>query len=476
MAAFFFGKKIMASIVQSTAPTIKFYSYSNNNCYQSFSKNENGNLQGYSFNQSLSNLSGDFNISIKEDTENYRNDSSFYNKVHTLDIIQISENGDDIDFIGVVIKKSFNAVANGYNRIINISGKSISWLFEYLTISLDATAMAWTNSTYNIEVAEINKKLSSLSNGEPVPIPVKEAVNSYFDIFKDAISSLDNLSNTSILSLIGTYFGTSTNQEVDYKSCFQIENNLKFKYPISSNMLTNGTVNFINYIKNLLPSNIYEIFFAIENNKPKIKIRECPFPYSDNGIMNGSEWKNLRPIFIDKDTLVNYTLTQSIDEVYTIFYSYVEGSSLSPEFHEKLQAIMAGQNAESLKAAKNLEKVKLYGYKPLKCNFIGYNKDSKEDLGTVAKELNEKIASWYDKLDEMYDATITVVRDISKKPANIGERVLFLDGEFYVTGKEHSWRYGQSIQITYHCERGGFYDGNGNFKELKNITKPHGEF
>lgn len=126
------------------------------------------------------------------------------------------------------------------------------------------------------------------------------------------------------------------------------------------------------------------------------------------------------------------------------------------------------------------EKQSLYGYKPLRCNFRGFNTllaTKTNDQAEILEELNKRIAGWYGYLDEMYNATISIVKPLTDNsdkdyeyPA-IGERVLFLGGEFYVNGIQHSWRYGNPVKITLNCERGGEYDRLGNFSPLKKVTK-----
>lgn len=479
----------MAFTVQKTVPTIKIYSYIDNHCVYQFNADNvtpymsGGNLQSYSYQKSVNNFTGTFQFAVKEAVENYNNSGSFMNKIHGLDIVVISENDIDIDFIGVVTTISFSATANGLNKIINISGKSIEFLFEYINIPLDCTAMAWTQEYINTSIANINNKLSNKGNGEGFSEPslIKNSLLKIYDDFKQVAQTLSTLTNTKILELIEYWYG------VDFIDC---ADQLKFQYPISSNLLTDGTVNYINYVRNLLPKNVYEFYGVIINNKPKIRIREMPF--------SANVWKNLPSLRINPDFLTQYTLTKSIEEVYTVFYSYIEGSAISPDFYEKLQAIEMGTNAENAVAAINMSKVNLYGYNPLKCNFVGFKNSVATETADVIKkrykDLNILLRDWYGDLDTMYDATISVARDsagnyqtekfkindpyykLFKGSGSIGEKLKFSEGEFYITGVEHSWRYGQSIMITYHCERGGNYDSAGNYHELTNISMPYAEF
>ena len=73
----------------------------------------------------------------------------------------------------------------------------------------------------------------------------------------------------------------------------------------------------------------YEV---IEEGEVKLRIRDCPFDKED--------WIRIPSMYISPSSLTNYTITKSIDEVYTSFYAAVEGSSLTPEYF-----IHAGQTS-----------------------------------------------------------------------------------------------------------------------------------
>lgn len=443
--------------VQSVTPKIEFFSYKDYRSYQVFSATSNNysgqNLLSYSFSKSVDNFSGSFQITIREEsdmtvyTENDR--KPFLDKVHSLDVVKIIENGEDTpDFIGVVTTISFTATEG--NKTINISGHSLEYLLEFFTISLDATAMAWANTYVNVESENRDYKST---NGGSEAASIKDVCKTSYNYFCGIANQYKKLSNSKVMDLIDKFMGSDI---------FDCQTNLKFKYPIASNILQNSTITWSNYIRNLLPQNVYELYGINSNGKVKIRAREVPF--------NASDWVNLRKVQIQDYSLINYTLTKSIDEVYTNFYSYVEGSSLSPDFWNRLNATSEG----NVLSETNMEKTALYGYKPLQCNFIGYNTDSNVDIKKQFLELNKNLADWYGKLDEMYDATITVVNIEGDPIAAIGEVVKFLGGEFYVVGAEHSWQYGVSPKVTYHCERGGKYS-NGKFSELTGISLPLAE-
>lgn len=483
----------MGSLVQSTVPVIKFHSCLDKaNCYQIFSPNSRfasgTNLQSYSFSRSVNNLEGQFQITIKEDFDSAKMfyEETFYDKVENLDVVEFFEN-DVLQFVGVVTDRSFSATANGLQKTISISGKSIEYLFSYLNISFNVTAMAYTKENLNKPIANLQSKWNLGQGGDP--ISVKKMITETFNEYSKVAESLSKLSNTLILNMISVWYGIDP---------FYVQSGLFFNYPISSNLFTDDVCDFISYVRNLLPQNIYEIFGIIKNGEPKICIREVPFDgevlvkipnrfamhtYTKKGTnyYQGGAWSELRSTIIYPEILTDYTITRSINEVYTAFYSYIEGSQFDQSFYENLQSIKSDDTNSGSYAFLNTEKISKYGYKPLRVNFCGFNlpvaneESVKNELNEMLKELNERIGNWYGKLDEMYDATVSCLVVNKYKTANVGEKLIFMNGEFYVTGIEHSWTYGYSAKVTYHCERGGAYDLLGNFKSLKNITRKIGE-
>ena len=411
------------------------------------------NLLSYSFQKSINNFSSQWSIAIKEALQG---EQRIFDQFEIFDVIKIYEDGTSLSYIGVLINISYTASARGNQKVVNISGYGIEYLFQYLTMSLDATAMSYLGS-----FAETNSDgimLKDTLNHQGVTI--KEAINEIYKSFTGtAEKKVPLLTNTTIIKMINKWYG---DDKFD-------AGNIKFQYPIASNLYQNTTVNLISYLRNLLPQNIYEIYSTIKNNKPIIKIRELPFDLDNNG------WKGLKCSPIKSDVLTDYTMTKSGSEVFTVFYSYVEGSILDHDRYVKINSNQDGFDT----AAKNENKLALYGYKPLCLNFIGFNcgeadnSETNKSLKENFKKLNNRVKTWYENLDEMYTATISVINN-GQNVASIGERISFLNGEFYVTGEDHQWNYGGSNKLIYHCERGGVYSTN-TFQPLKNITKAFAE-
>lgn len=454
----------MTTIVQSPQPKIQFISHKTNTCYQTFSigsKDVSGkNLQSYTFEKSLKDFSGSFNITIKEDTTQYSN--LFLDKVQPLDIVKIYEDGKTVDFIGLVTTKSFGATAGNANKIISITGKSIEYLFEMYMISGDSTAMSFFNA--DVSNLDLITQLNSSGNKE---ISVQDGVRTAFESFVKITNSYPGISSYKMKDLITKYFGSSPN-------VWAKTHNLKFKFPITNNMFSNSTIKFIDFMRTLLPEEVYEIFCRLENGNPVIEFREVPF---DNAAFSKLPLTTLKPSWI-----TDYSFTLSNNEVYTAFMAYIENSPFSEDFLKKAAAnVNNGYGGTDTIP----EKVALYGYRPKYVHFIGFGiQDDERKQQSVTNQLeneftklNERIKNWYGRLDEMWNGDITVVNILDSiiKMPKVGERVKICNGTFYVTAEKHSWRYGSDPTINYTVERGGQYSVSGEFKSLSGLSKPLGE-
>lgn len=448
-------------MVVTHSPKVILKDYKGNTKYE-FSHKFNSaypsgmNLLSYSFQKSISNFTSQWNISIKEDPNS---SNRVFDVLEGLDVVEIYETDKNTpDYIGIVVNISYSAQSKG-QKIINVSGYGIEWLFEYITISLDATAMAFLGKFVELDSTGIMTQLTLNgldSSGEAKNVNIAEAVKVIYKSFTEAVNGkAKDLSNSDIVKMLEKWFTKD----------FVIDKGLKFQYPIASNMFRNSTISMLPYIRNLLPENAYEIYLYMNNGKPKMMIRENPFD------LNSSGWFGLPSKQIKAEVLTDYTLTRSINEVYTAFYSYIEGSELSQDMSQKIFA-----NDKGYGTAERSSKLSKYGYKPLCVNFVGFNTEYcsnskvKSSMQNKIKKLNERIKVWYENLDEMYDATIGMVVVPGVNYPAIGERALFLDGEFYVTGEDHQWNYGGISKLILHCERGGSYKNN-KFSCLKNITK-----
>lgn len=461
--------------------------------YQQFSPNSEfttgKNLQSYNFSKDIENISGSFSFTVVEDIENIASDELFMDKVKPLDVITISEGGDGIiDFIGVVTTISVGALSSNLTKQVTVSGKSIEYLFQYLNICLDLkAAFAVNNKKANIEIKlDLNNQ-----NGQGAMSFQNIAENSY-RLFKEQAGKYVGITNTLILEIIEYWYGSS----------FIEADSGNFLFPITSNMLEGSKVTFIDFLRKLLPTPVYEIFGYIDsNNHPKLRIRKAPFS-------NKPEAVSINPALI-----TNFTLTRSCEEMYTAFMPYIEGSSQSADFYMNL-AIADGESITGYPiTALNNEKIKMYGFQLLTVSFVGFTNGSKAETGFdkgKLEELSAEIKDWYTNLDEMLTGDLTVVnyiknrrkpdgliesdkkntfKDLLKKAAGefkngeeeislvnakVGNWLGFSGGSFYIQAENHSWNYGDNPMLNFTIGRGGDYK-SGKFKPLKGMSAAYKE-
>lgn len=456
----------MEVIAQAPQPIIKCYHSIVDGAavkalYQEFTPNSSytsgRNLQSYNFERSLDNFGGSFSFSVKEDVE-YLKDP-FMDKVQPLDIIVISENGSgtSIDFIGVVTTVSIGGIASNLNKVVTVSGKSIEWLFSYFNINCDIQITIFNNESANSTyLTDLAKK--SGTEG----ITIKSITEACIKTFREQVTGLKN--NNSIESVISNFL-IGDIIDLWFSADYLETSDDKFAYPISSNLFTTGKINIIDYLKQLIPSPIYEIFGTIDSNfnKPKLVVRKVPF---DNPKAT---------YIINPSHLTDYTLTKSCEEVYTAFLTYLEGTSLSPDFYMHLAAAKGTLKGYNF-AQPNRDKAKLYGYQLLTCSFVGYNDNpsAQSDEDTIAK-LNQDLERWFSNLDEMYNGDFTIVNVTKEKHAKIGEWLSFAKGLYYVNSEKHSWNYGDNPMINYQVTRGGEYP-MGQFKQVERLSAVYKEF
>jgi hypothetical protein len=195
----------------------------------------------------------------------------------------------------------------------------------------------------------------------------------------------------------------------------------------------------------------------------RIKIRECPFdPESWEGLkyVDPKKKNKLLDCYnIPLRLVKGVDIEQSDEEVYTVFFSYLDGY---PVQMQKL-VILTKQEQESKSMPALVEydeKYRKYGYRPLFVHFIGYGKIEKEDDTTTEErlqKLNKKLMDWYGNLEKMYNGMLILSTDLSMDMPQAGEKIAFLGGEFYVEASEHTWNYGGNPQTTLTISRGGIY-------------------
>jgi hypothetical protein len=333
--------------------------------------------------------------------------------------------------------------SQGPKRTIMFSGKSIISAISEYAVSTDLHIAFIDPDTKSMQLAE------KLSQKE---ISIKTFMKTTWEDFLKQGEN-NKVSSTSIKKIIEDFIGSID----DFVSG---DNDRTLHYNITGAFYSEGNNNIDQLWRNVLPRPVYEIYAYCDRDtgKPMIKAREAPFGFPDK---NNQDWGNLDIYEIDPLDLIDYNLSQSDDEVYNVFMSYLLGSAVSHDFY------LGTQSKESSTLVKDEEKLALYDYRPLQISFHGYDRQGAEkdsgSLDGVFRELNEKAKYWFGRLDDMFSGTITGITDFkltkNAKDRNprIGCRARFLGGEFYISKVDHRWTYGGTPTITLAISRGMKY-------------------
>ncbi|MDR2534543.1 MAG: hypothetical protein LBD29_00745 [Treponema sp.] len=418
-------------------------------------------LLGYTFTESVDDLEGSFSFTV-ENEEVKKEEKSVFDLIPVRSIVKIYEGDlENAVFIGIIrqrqIKKSMTS--QGIKRSVVFSGKSIiSCVAEY-TLSLDIRI-------HNIaEPMSRNKDLTDRLTRKKEKgdlLTIKDFMKETWEHFKK-VSEEAGISTTGVADIIKKFIGGGNPNT--FIKVTGIRQTLHYDIACVFYNAANNVI--VDVWRNILPENVYEFFSRCEDGEPKIIARQVPFEPED--------WSSLDIYMISPISLTAYELDLSDEEVYTAFVSYIIGSAREREFY-----LGVYQTSKDDIVAHDRKKQKIYGFKPMELNFVGYDRQGnspKEDGNRAAlieelRELNKMALYWYSRLDEMYSGSITVITDFNKPETNprAGCRAGFLGGEFYINKAEHSWNFGGTPTIKLTVSRGMIYDNSGKMKDGKDGT------
>lgn len=429
-------------------------------------------LQSFNFSLSNGDLDGSFSLTFFPDR--FGKDSALFDVIAKLDVVLIYEGYTVINFPDE--KTRINAASNQYaaypvftgiirtkkyvtqmgdsgaTRRMSITGTAITGLVSQFAISLDVEAACLTKQ---FEALESFRKSLTIKNSEATK--VKEIILSAWDAFCELSNQLGT---PKMLEYINRFMGGSD-------AFFDIED-LDLGYKIGSLFRGETTHDFFSIADYVVPSPYYEkTAYTNRDGKMKIRIRQSPF--------DADKWSKNQKIKLDGRHVKSFELTESDSEVYTVFFTYLDGSPIE----ERKTRVIASQNGNTNSLVQyDAEKFKVYGYRPLFASFRGYtpsdsdsDSDSKKTGEEAMREATKNLRNWYGNLENMLSGSITLAMTYRNETNFImpGDVVEFLGGEFYVDGVSHSWTYNGGGEINLSVSRGGKYE-NGSWARLSGVT------
>jgi hypothetical protein len=195
--------------------------------------------------------------------------------------------------------------------------------------------------------------------------------------------------------------------------------------------------------------------------------RPTPFNGTVSKSGEGSAWDAIQEIEIPNDYLLRFSLSRSMDEVYT-FYSVKE------------PAFQLSDNARILlgKFALDKDRLRKYLFKPLITELF-YTRVESTDGETqevtsgeaegVAENSAKTLLNWFKRNDEYLSGVLSMMvpgPDEAENDPKIGDkvRVSGIEGTFYVEGIAHTWSYQGPLKSDLTVTRG---DNDGKKIELK---------
>ena len=445
-----------------------------------FSLTGDTSLQSYQFSLSKNDVNGSFSLTFFPDKIG---EQTIFDKIQILDIVEIYENRIENGssflsafnpgrrknspvFIGIVKSKKYVAQVTdgGIVRRLQVSGISAAGLVSQFYLNLDSTAMILTKQIK--ETTNLRTKLTAEIAGEDKPI--KDVLEKVWDFFCELAKTNGTVAIKTLID------GTNISGIFD---C----DNSPIYYPFANLALGEQTQDFYSLIGGLTPEPIYERFATMDYDSGKMKIVIRQVPFRDEGaaeVYKNSKGKpvNWNGVFnrdLRSNEVKSIDLTVSDKEVYTVFFSYLNGYPIE---NDKLMKLIAlGDEKGNPMLTFDDKKYQTYGYRPLIATFNGYDKskkaDDKDTESNLAK-INKNMREWFGNLDRMMSGSITLAMTYNDdKPIMPGEVIGFLGGQFYVEGISHAWNYGQGGDINLSVSRGGDYDKGGKFHPFSGISE-----
>ncbi len=442
-------------------------------------------LISYSFTKSKESPSSQFSFSVVPETDG---NNSLIDIIEPRSLVKIYEY-DFLVFMGVVESSRYSSRYNdgAPSRPIDVAGYSLGGIIEKLNLNLDPfifnVAREEEDSKLEIAIAE------EIEKGEPVRDAVVKIIDGFFGLL-DGLSKKEKetTQNSVLTKLKDEYLGLK-----DENLCEDIT----FDFPISITTFKTENMSLWSVIIELFPPPFYEVFFRIENTKRddgtydgklKLIVRESPFPLlNKDDTYDFSKWNNLNEKNQSlSDTLkkhklderlvklVGYDLQISGEDMYSFYLVIPAGIEMSPNFYKAVNGI---NHCIDKKA------VSIYGLKPLEIVLKFYNNDlqsskDKDDFTELIQSLSRKLMGWFKNNDMAYSGTIDFLACKDGEVFEVGEKLEFFGGEFYIEKIDTSWSYGDHINKKLFVTRGLVYNKNkdGTISKIPNIARKIGFF
>jgi len=418
-------------------------------------------ILSYRFQKTIKNPTGSCQFSVVPQIENI----NIMDELSTMDVIKIYEFG-VLKFIGYIIRISYGgSIGNDGkpSRNTTITCQQMGGLLQTASIGLGLCAASGIETDSLLNAAALLSL--NLANAAEDGLSFAEMIGVLVNGFIDYIESIgaENLSNY-LSEYIDASTGLCSDEITRLPKTFALFNG------------TEQSVTFWQVAEQLVERPFNELW--IDNgprivsvggktveliNKVSIVFRPTPF----NGRLidgnEGTEFDSLPVVNVDKNHLISFNLSKSMDEAYS-FYSVKKAAFRMDD----VRRLLLGQ------AKIDSERIGKYLLKPLMTELFftrieNVNGDDIDPDATASKLETEGLEeattlyNWYHLNDKYLSGVITEM--VPKKAENdpkIGQKlsVYGIEGYFYVEGIAHTWSYQGPLKTDLTVTRGYDYNHN----------------
>jgi hypothetical protein len=391
-------------------------------------------LIAYEYSNALNSPEGAFSLTFVPQID--LNGLTWKDKIKKRDLVIIKEFG-KVRYIGLVTSTGYSSQMNGDKpqRTITATGLSLGGILQRFSLPMNVYLWDTKGQTAKSANDSLVAALNSNVNEDQDLSKVLGIITDSF--YKVVFSSQEVKGTVRIFKELTEYRPDPTlSMYPQIFSVFQVDSN-----------------NLWEIYRSILPSPVYEIFgrFDPDTGKYILVTRETPFDPED--------WKELRKTKINNLFLLSHNLNETDNEIYTHFYSTMPNTA----FSENENYARADLNQVS---RIDTEKMPIYGYKQMQAMFKFY--DISKDTGFSPQEMlkrnSDRMYEWFKNNGDFQSGSITMmnVPDSEGKMIDIGERIEYLGGEFYVEAYKRSASYPDTMKTDLTITRGFVYDKGGN--------------
>ncbi len=431
-----------ASSYQTVPPVIRFVSSS----ISGYSETEiiSNDLISYQFSESLATVNSEFSLELVPSLD--RNGKSWLEKIRKRDLVFIYEFG-ELRFAGYVKSNRYAARMGSDgkpNRKIRISGGGLGEYLSSFKLVLNQAMYAASTIASGAAASLSTTLAAEIEKDRDVGALIKVIYQHFIDlIMKIGLEGV----NIGIKPILDHF--------LDFDS--EISDDLKTIYPVAFSLYRVGENSLWHLLSNFIFPPVNELFgrWNPESKKYEIVYRLSPF--------EPKKWSKLDFIEIPSIIITDHDIGTSDAEVFTFYLGMLPGSGIS----QNLAIISANDTGKNYIVDR--EKWKIYGYQPMIVEFKYYDR-SKTGVGAsvIMREVSEMLKRWFEHNDEFYSGSLAIMtsdnKNFMKRNPRIGEKIKFLEGEFYLESSDHSWEYGGPMVTKLTITRGYKYDASGNME------------